>query len=229
MNSLSQRICLHSLAPFLVLLGVGLFGLTGWFPPTDPGLDAASIAALYEKDRTSIRFGLVLLALAGTLWWPFSAAISMQLKRIEGGVGPFTLVQMATATGTAVMISLSAFMFLLAAFRPEISPEIIRALNDFGWLLILGWFPPGFLQALAIGLCILGDRSTKGPYPRWVGFASVWVAVLLLPSALIPFFHGGPFAWNGIISFYFVATVFFIWILAMWCMTAKAIQREPQA
>jgi hypothetical protein len=52
--------------------------------------------------------------------------------------------------------------------------------------------------------------------PRWVGFANIWIAILFLPGALLPFFHSGPFSWNGIIGFWLVANALFGWIVIMW-------------
>ena len=47
-----------------------------------------------------------------------------------------------------------------------------------------------------------------------------------VPGALLPFFHGGPFSWNGAIGFWMVATIFFAWIFLMWAMTVRAIKAQ---
>jgi hypothetical protein len=62
-------------------------------------------------------------------------------------------------------------------------------------------------------------------YRRWVGYAKLMI--LFLPGALLPFFHAGPFAWNGIIGFWLVAVAFFGWIFMMWRMTVRAIRNDP--
>jgi hypothetical protein len=100
-------------------------------------------------------------------------------------------------------------------------------LNDFAWITFVGFYPPGFIQNVAIGWCILTDRNEVQAYPRWVGFANIWIAILFLPGALLPFFHGGPFSWNGIIGFWLVAVAFFGWIVMMWRMTVRAIKTDP--
>jgi hypothetical protein len=99
--------------------------------------------------------------------------------------------------------------------------------------MIIGAYPPVLLQALAIGLCILRDKSPRLRFPRWVGFGNFWAAILFLPGALLPFFQTGPFTWKGLIGFWLVAVVFFGWIVLMWLMTlrairiSEAIEREP--
>ena len=182
---------------------------------------------MYAADRNLIRIGVTLMALASVFWWTFSAAIAGQLRRIEGIVDPiWSRVQMAAASGTVLVIFFSAYFILAAAYRPDMSLHSIQLFHDIGWLLLVGGYPPGFLQNIAIGVCILGNKSDERPYPRWLGYANLWVAILFLPGALLPFFHDGPFAWNGIIGFWLVASFFFPWILMMWWFTVKAIKNQ---
>lgn len=82
------------------------------------------------------------------------------------------------------------------------------------------------LQSLAIGLCILGNESSEEVYPRWLGYASLWVAFLSMPGALIPFFKTGPFAWNGLFGFWLAVIAFFFWFSSMYVYTVKAIRGQ---
>ena len=45
------------------------------------------------------------------------------------------------------------------------------------------------------------------------------------PAALIEFFKEGAFAYDGLISFWFIYIVFFGWIVVMSVMTLKAVAR----
>lgn len=228
MNKTNQLLCAHAGIVVAILLGSGWFFLPGWFPPIDPGLDAASIQAMYDTDRQNIRIGVTLCAFGGVFWWALSAAIAGQMKRMEGDKDPIlSRVQMAAASGTVIVILISSYFVLAAAYRPETPASTIQIFNDIGWLLFIGAYPPGFIQNLAIGLCILTDKSGKKVYPRWLGFANLWFAVLTLPGALLPFFHGGPFSWNGVIGFWLVAVFFFLWIGFMWWFTVRAIRNQP--
>lgn len=219
----NEILCAHSGLVFAALLAIGLFGIAGWLPLVKPGLNAEQIQALFEQDRIRIRIGMTVLALAAVFWWSFSSAIAMVMKRIEGDSHPLTYVQMASATGTVLGVFIPAYIWLAAAYRPEIPAGTLQAMNDLAWLMIIGAYPPAVLQAVAIAICILGDR--KHTYPRWVGFASLWAAILFLPGALLPFFKIGPFAWNGLIGFWLVAVAFFAWIILMWWATVAAIKK----
>jgi hypothetical protein len=210
----------------LVLLALGAFIIPGWLPPHNPEWSAEQIAAIFVANRTNIRIGMTLLAMSAPLVWTFASAVSTQLKRIEGPDHPLATVQMAAATGTFVPISLAAYLWLALAYRPELtSPAVIQLINDFCWMIFIAMFAPATLQTVVIAVCILSDRRSSPIYPRWLGFASLWTAVLFLPGALVPFFKHGPFAWTGLISFWVVATVFFGWYIAMWWTTVQAIKR----
>ena len=64
------------------------------------------------------------------------------------------------------------------------------------------------IQCLSIAAAIL-NKADQDVFPRWLGYFNVWVAVLLLPAVLLPFFKHGPFAWHGIFEFWLAALVFF--------------------
>ncbi|MCP6269743.1 hypothetical protein NL475_27140, partial [Klebsiella pneumoniae] len=56
----------------------------GFFPPSRPSASAEQIKQLYADDPTLIRIGLVIVMAASALLVPWAAAISGQLKRIDG-------------------------------------------------------------------------------------------------------------------------------------------------
>jgi len=229
MNKTNELVCAHSALLFAALMGLGIFGIAGWLPPIHPDLSGDEIATLFQQHTLRIRLGMTVLALASVFWWSFSAAIAMRMKRIEGASHPLAYVQMASASGTVIVILLAAYFWLVIAYRPDQtsggSPQMF---NDFAWLTFVGAYPPAVIQNLSLALCILTDRNKVRLYPAWVGYFNIWIAVLDLPGALLPFFKTGPFAWNGIIGFWLVAVAFFGWILVMWRMTVLAIEKSDE-
>lgn len=228
MNKNNQLICAHSAVFFAVVMGVGWFLIPGWWPPVDPGMAPQAVEKMFGSDRLSIRLGMTVAAFSSVFWWTMSAAIAMQMCRIEGKFPVLAWVQMAAATGTVMIILFASYFNLAAAYRLTTPDTSIQLFMDIAWLMQIGAYPPGFIQNVAIGLCIL---SAKGDgvsvYPRWLGFANLWIAVLFFPGAMLPFFSSGPFAWNGIIGFWVVAISFFLWIFIMWWFTVKAIKTLP--
>ena len=227
MNKNTQLLCAHSGIAFALLLGLGIFGIAGWMPLVDPAWDAATLSQMFQDNQTRIRIGATVMAMGSVFWWSFAAAIAMQMKRIEGAVHPLSYVQMAASSGGIIALLIPAYLWLALAYRPEAtSPETLQLINDFAWLTFIGMFPPGVLQGVALGICILSDKSTTPIYPRWMAYVSFWAAAGFLPTALLPFFHGGPFAWNGVIGFWIPATAFFGWIVLAWWTTVRAIKQQ---
>jgi hypothetical protein len=212
-------------------MGLGIFGIAGWLPVHDPAWSAEQIAQIVLDGRTRIQVGMMTLATGSVFFWSFSAAISMQMKRIEGNDShPLTYIQIASASGTVLAILVPAYLWLALTYRPgHPSPETMQLINDFNWLTFVGMFPPAVIQNLSIGLCILSDRSRQPLFPRWVGIANLVEAAVFMVGFLIPFSQIGPFAWNGIVGFWLVAVLFFGWIVTMWWATVRAIHRAADS
>ena len=210
----AELLCVHSGLAMAVLMTVGL-NLAGFFPPPSAALDAHAAAAIFAENPNRIRFGAILLMFAAVLYWPFSVAIALQMRRIEGVWHPLATTQLLTASATAIAIMIPAFLWLTAAFRPTPVVEVTQALNDLAWLMFLGAIPPAVIQVLAIAACVLLYASQQ-VFPRWFGFFNLWAASAFLTGEALFFFHSGPFAWNGIISFWLAATVFFLWVSVCW-------------
>ena len=77
-----------------------------------------------------------------------------------------------------------------------------------------------------IAAAILGDRSARPFFPRWVGFFNIWAGIIYSPAALTIYFKSGVFSWNGLICFWLVVVVFFIWIVTMSALVLRGITAE---
>jgi hypothetical protein len=228
LHKTSQLVCAHSGLVFVFLMAVGVFAIAGWLPPHDPGWTAAEIVRIFAEDRTRIRIGISILALASVLWWSFAAVIATQMKRIEGRHHPLAYTQLACAAGTVLAVLVPAYVWLALAFRPDAAePRTIQLLNDLAWLSFVGMYPPALLQNVVLGSCILSDSRSSPVFPRWVGFVNFWLALCYVVGALIPFFKRGPFAWNGLFGFWLAAVSFFGWVFVMWWATVRAIRSQP--
>jgi len=226
MSKSNELLCAHSGLAFGLLMAIGIFGIAGWLPVHDPSWSAEHIARIFQDDRTRIQIGMMTMASAAVLFWPFAAAISTQLRRVEGRDShPLTYVQMASATGTVMAILIPAYSWLAVTYRPgDPSPETMQLVNDFNWFNFVGMFPPAVIQNLAIGICILSDRSDRPLFPRWLGIANLVEASVYMVGFLMPFSQVGLFAWNGLIGFWAVAILFFGWLVTMWWATVRAIK-----
>jgi hypothetical protein len=210
---------------FVAIFFPGLV-IAGFFPPIPPGHTAAEVAHQYQQHANAIRAGCVIMMVAVGCSLPFSAVISTQLARIEGRWTPLCYTQLAAGAVGMVAATFPLFFFLAASFRPERSPETTQALNDIGWIpFIINW-PPAVCQAGAVAVAILADRRPDPIYPRWLGYFLIWTCIAFTGSSLLPFFKSGPFAWNGLFSFWLAATFFGTFFLLMSWGTIRAVQRQ---
>lgn len=212
---------------YLVTVFLGWAGIAGLlFPPTPPSNTAEQIAALFQADFTRIRIGMVFVMISALVMIPFTAVMSQFISRIEGGAGVLTYTFVLGAVGNMVLTFYPAIWWLVAAFRPERSAELIYLMNDMAWLQFLGGVTMYLAMPIAVAITAFCDSSPNPTFPRWVGFLNIWFVVILIPDQLLFFFHTGPFAWNGLFGLWLpVAGFSGFWISTFYCLR-KAILRE---
>jgi hypothetical protein len=200
--------------------------LMQFLPLPQPALSAERFAAFYRGNATGIVIGGILFQLAGTLWCAFAAVIAVQMKRMEGPSSPWAYTQMLAALMGFLPMLLAAIFFTAAAYRPERSAEAIQLLSDLAFITFIIPALLALVQLLAIGLATLGDRNPTPVFPRWLGYLTIWTAVLFTPGALIGLFKSGPFAWNGVLAFWLAAIAFGNWLNIMCWQLLKAIKLQ---
>ncbi len=212
----------------LYVLGliVGWALVAGFLPPHLPSASADTIAAIFQTDYTRIRIGMVIVMFTALIVIPFAALISQVLARLEGGAGILAYSALLGGAGTMVLTIYPAVWWLVAAFRTDRSAELIYLMNDMSWLQFIGGVSLFFALPASITIAAFFDGSVKPVFPRWSGYFNLWVMLLILPDQLLFFFHGGPFAWNGIISFWIPLFVFGGWFLVMAYVLRKALLSE---
>lgn len=229
MNKKAQLICLWCAPVMGIFVAVGWWLLAKFVPPPLPSATAVEIAEMFRANTNGIRVGMVLLMVGAGFFMPFIAVISAQINRIEGSTPVLTYTQLLGGVINVAIITASAMLWSTAAFRPERDPELIQLLNDASWLMTVMTFPPILIQAGAIGVAILSDKSAVPVFPRWLGYLNFWLMLLSLPGGVVVFFKSGPFAWNGLLAFWLPFSVFSIWFNAMFIMLLKAIKSQPVA
>jgi hypothetical protein len=212
-----------------VLFFLGWVLAAHFIPPTAPADSAAQIKAFYVNNLTGIRIGMLLCLIGGVLLAPFGAVVAVLLRRTEGGLPVLTYTQVLCIGMSTLFVILTATAFGAAALRPdEAAASVTRGFNDLGWLFAAFDWPPFSLWYIAIAFAIFRDKGAVPIYPRWVAYVNIWVAVGFAPASCVILFKTGPFAWNGLISYYMVMAIFFIWIVVMFTYTIKAINLLAQ-
>lgn len=226
MNSTAQRVCVWC-GPVMIVVWLGGFLIAGFLPPPDPGASAATIRDMFVDDTFRIRLGLLITMLAAALLVPFSAVIAAQIRRIEGPHQVLASTQLASGALLSVEFIVPIMVLLTAAYRPsEIDPSVVRMLDDMGWLMFVAVTSSAIVQIASIAFAILLDKRARPVFPRWAGYFNAWVAILITPPSLVVFFHHGPFAWRGLISFFFPLTVYATWLITMTVLTYRAVEAQ---
>jgi hypothetical protein len=213
---------------FIIVFFVGWGLVAGFMPAPSPMKPQPDVVAYFQDNQYRIVTGCILTMGAGMLLAPFTSVLAGQIRRIEGPPRTLSNIQLFSGAVTASVLTVSCLIFLVAAYRPTRNPDVTMMLSDFGFTTFIGPFAPAFAQCLVLALAIFSDRRVRPVYPRWVGYANAWCAVLFLPGPLLFYFLSGPFAWNGVGAFWIPAVAFGAWFLIMTHATIKAVRRERQ-
>jgi hypothetical protein len=173
------------------------------------------MAHFYTSETDRIRVGLLLLLIATCGWATLMAVVTAQLLHHEGRRPVLAWLQGIAGATTYVLLVLFCVILAAAAYRPERPAVDTQLLHDVGWFMAFLAAPPFVVQAFAVGAATLADRSANPVYPRWLGYVGIWVALLLAPGTILLFFHTGPFAYHGVISYWIPLFAFGGWMLAL--------------
>ena len=227
MNRRAQLICAWTGPVLTVLFLIGAVLLGRFIPPwTRPHYTAQHVAAIYAAHHTRILIGAFITIISMSLIAPWGITISVQTRRKEGNFPVLSYVQlMCVAVGTVVVVLMS-MMWAVCAFRPhEYSPQTVMTLNDVAYFLFLFTWPPFSVWTGSVALSIFLDGSGDPVYPRWIGWLSIWTAILFVPAGLMAFFKHGPFSWAGLMTLYVPVGIFFVWLASMTYCTIQNINR----
>lgn len=187
------------------------FGLiAGFIPPHHENWSAQQVADFYAADRTEIRIGLIGALFFSALLLPFYTVVSQEIRTIEGDRPLLAPIQLCGAAILVGFFQVICLLWLLASLRPEISPEITQALNDYGWIVWTILIPTYAAQYVCMALAGFMDIREQPLWPRWAAYMNLWIAFLGAGGCLSVFFKTGPFSWHGLVGWWIPTVVFAI-------------------
>ena len=131
-----------------VVLLVAALAFPGFRPPMSPTMPADQVASFYADHTSWIRFSQATFNLCGILILPFFTVIVVQMKRMKNQSHVFAYCYLTAVVSGATIFALSNIFFLVAAFRPDRSPDLIMLLNDLAWIVLIA--PVGLVVSLAL-------------------------------------------------------------------------------
>lgn len=195
-------------------------------PPISPSAGAAYVAGFLAYDRNGILWAVVIMGLCAPLFYPFAVVTSLQIRRIEGGWGLLSMVQLTTAVVAPTGWLYPLAVLATAAFRPGRDPQLLLMLSDQFWLTYVGVAVIFVVNVAVIGVSALVDRRPQPVFPRWFGYLNLVVAVALLPGVFVYVSNTGPFAWNGLFAMMVPAVAFVVWKITMIVVLLRAVKSE---
>lgn len=214
---------------FIVGMFIG-WGLIGGFllPPPSASLAPQEVVAFLVDGGMTLRVGIciALVGVGGLI--PLSAVLGDQMRKMEGGRSIWADAQLVCAGLAFWLLSQALIFFAVAAFRPDRNPELIQLIFDAAWLTLVVPVAMVVLWQAAVGAAILSDRNETPVMPRWLGYLSVWAALLSAPGFLGILFHSGPFAWSGIFVLWVPFGIFVTWWIALTIQLLKNIAADAE-
>ncbi|MCX2930064.1 hypothetical protein ORI20_07255 [Mycobacterium sp. CVI_P3] len=209
------------------LLIFGGWGIVaGLLPPIAPSAGPEQVARLFAEDTMRIRVGMIIVMFSALMLFPFVAVIAQMIARIEGGAGVLTYTFLLGGAGNMVLSFYPPMWWLTAAYRPDRSADLLYLVNDTAWLQFIGGVSIYLAMPLSIMVASLCDKSPNPVFPRWSGYAMGWIALITIPDQMLFFFHGGPFAWNGVLGLWIPAVMFGLFFLINTFVIRAAVLRE---
>jgi hypothetical protein len=214
----AQQVILWS-APFVAAILLTLFlAFPGFFPPMSPTMSTLDVQQFYVDHRAQVLFSMVGFNLCGILIVPFQVLIMAQMMRMKNQSHIFAFSYLTAVVAGATLFALSNIFFSVAAFRPEQDASIVQMLNDLAWITFVAPIGMTVGELVLLALAIFFDKGPDPVLPRWIAYVAVATAIAIAPAALAAVFTEGPFAWNGVISFWlrnisyaaFLITMFFV-------------------
>jgi hypothetical protein len=215
--------------PVTVIIWIAAFFLCpGFKPPMSPTLSAEQVAAFYRDPAhvSEIRYSMVVFNWFGVCLVPILTLIVMQIRRMAHRTPIFSYAMLSCVAGGPTLFLIANVCWLLAAFRPDRSPELTQLLNDFAWITFTIVVPFLIGQSVILAVAIYFDDQPRPIFSRWVANFNLVVAAALVPAAFVGVSLSGPLAWDGVLSFWVKNVAIGIWVVVMGVVLAQAVYRE---
>lgn len=212
---------------FVLLLAAGLL-VARLVPPPAASDSAARIADFYRLHAGQLRAGMLIALVGASLGIPFVVALTRQLRLANPRLAVLADTQLMAGIVFLIGVLIPVVLIATASFRTGRSPELTQLLNDVAFTMLLWAFAPATIEAVAVGLAVLSDRSASPLFPRWTGYLDLGAGATYALGAPTLFVKRGAFGWDGALAFWLVFAVFGVWVLVTFAMLLRAIDRPAE-
>ena len=213
--------------PAVALIWISAFFLfPGFLHPMSPTMSAAEVAGFYRDEAARIRYSMILFNWFGVGLVPVVVLLALQVRRMAHRTPILSYSLIACAGGPPALFLIANMFWLLGAFRPDRAPELTMLFNDLAWITFSVMVSYLIAQCLLLALAIYWDRNDTRVFRPWVAHFNVATAVALMPAAFTALALDGPFAWDGLLSFWLKNIAIATWIVVMGVVLGRTIMRQ---
>ncbi|WP_198043594.1 hypothetical protein [Ketobacter nezhaii] len=224
-KKLDQWICFWTVPFFYTLFGIIFVPLSWMMPPRSPNNELAQIVEFMQSQNLLIATTLLILSIG--LAAVANACYAIQMRRMSVSPAFRIAFIMGSVAGCIVGCLFPMFCFGLGAFRPDYDPKILAMLYDFGYLSFIGSLGCFCIMWSMLGLAIILDKNRI--LPKWLGYYTVWQYMTELFAATVWIAKTGPFAWDGVMAFWFNMVLYVPWQIIIYYQIFLAIKNQPDS
>jgi len=227
MSRAGERVIYWTWVPLLAIWIAAFLLFPGFTAPVSPRASAAEVARFYQQDLSRVRYSMILFNWFGVGLIPILLLIAERMRAMAHRTPVLRYCVIGVAGGAPIAFLTSTVFWLVAAFRPERSPELTLLTNDLAWITFTCGVP--FLVALYlfVALAVGWDDQPQPVFPRWIAWFNVAIAVATVPAAFAGLAKSGIFAWDGLVSFWVKNIATAVWIVVMAFALRGAMKSDP--
>jgi hypothetical protein len=237
MNKGLHKFCVYSAAVMVGLFTVATIS-AGIFPPPSPLRTAAEVANWLNDHALRARIGYIVGMFGSAFMMPFAAAIAWETQRMTDGDLPkgagtgnnvAANIQLITGLMFGAALFFPFLVFMGAAFRPLQNIYVTQGINDTAWMMFVAPVSTATLQLFLLGYAMLADKQRMKTFPRWFAYYTIFTGFDFAGGGFCVLTKTGPFAWDGVISYYIPFVTWGLWCTGMILYMTQAIEREHAA
>src|SRR6187431_1896112 len=190
-----------------------------------PKASAAQVAAFYSDHTARVQYSMILFNWFCVALIPILMLIAERMRVMAHRTPILRYCVIGVAGAAPIAFLTSTVFWLLAAFRPDRSPDLTLLCNDLAWITFTCGVPFLIALCLFLALSVAWDDQERPVFPRWVAAFNVVVAVALVPAGFAGLTLSGALAWDGFLAFWVRNIAIALWIVVMAAVLKGAMER----
>ncbi|MGQ0624168.1 MAG: hypothetical protein ACT4PP_05855 [Sporichthyaceae bacterium] len=215
---------------FTLIFTFSLIFLLHIVPPPDATMTSEEIKAWYESHARDIKIGAAVCGWTSAFFVPLAAVMAAQIRRHETGYPIWSQLTLISGGLTAIFLVLPPIAFGAAAYTPGRSADATAIMHEFGLLMLVTtdmWYVFMWVGLIVVSLRPHTVENTA--FPRWFGYFCI-LSMSVFEFGVFAFLvRTGPVAWDGVVVWWAVFVIFFIWVIMACVLLLQALGRQLAA